>query len=447
MPLTSSLRPDASWLARRTGGAEEHRLQFNAGSQHSQYQRDRARIVHSAAFRALQSKTQVLGLGENDFYRTRLTHSLEVAQVGSGIVEHLHNHAGEDARSWLPSVPLMDAICLAHDLGHPPFGHGGEVALNAAMLPFGGFEGNGQTLRILARLGEFSAHCGIDVTRRTMLGVIKYPCTYSRVAHYSETLTDPRPLNLHSWHPPKCVYDDEQDILDWVFEPFAAHDVERLQRVQTREGTHSKPLHKALDVSIMEIADDIAYGIHDLEDALALRLISRERWVDEFETAAKEIGNNPLSDDFDFYSERLLSDEPHRRKHAISRLVNYMIIHTELACDPDFEHPLLQLQAKLRPEAHALLDLCQRFVFDEVILRPEILAVRHRGQRAMLSLFDTLLANPAELLPRAVYAKYADADHPPRVLCDYLSGLTDDSAAKLYRRLTLPGAGSIFDMI
>ncbi|MGB0867292.1 MAG: dGTP triphosphohydrolase, partial [Granulosicoccaceae bacterium] len=211
MPLKSSLTPDATWLARRTGGKEEHRMQFNAGSQESQFQRDRARIVHSAAFRALQSKTQVLGLGENDFYRTRLTHSLEVAQVGSGIVEQLRNNADKQVHQWLPTVPLMDAICLAHDLGHPPFGHGGEVSLNAAMLPYGGFEGNGQTLRILSKLGEFSANCGIDVTRRTMLGVIKYPVPYSHVVNYSEELTEPRPLNLQHWHPPKCVYDDEQD--------------------------------------------------------------------------------------------------------------------------------------------------------------------------------------------------------------------------------------------
>ncbi|MGB0866940.1 MAG: hypothetical protein ACPGSC_10545, partial [Granulosicoccaceae bacterium] len=221
----------------------------------------------------------------------------------------------------------------------------------------------------------------------------------------------------------------------------------RLQTIQARDGAHGKTLYKALDVSIMEIADDVAYGIHDLEDALALRLISRERWMDDFAQEAKKLGDNPLRDDFDFYTERLLSDEPHRRKHAISRLVNYMIINTELVSDENFAHPLLQLQAELKPEARALLDLCQRFVFDEVILRPEILAVRHRGQRAMLSLFDTLLANPRELMPRSVYAKYAAADHPPRVLCDYLSGLTDVSAAKLYRRLTLSGAGSIFDLI
>ena len=447
MSLDPATVPSQSWLARRTGGSEEHRLQFNAGSQESQYQRDRARIVHAAAFRALQSKTQVLGLGENDFYRTRLTHSLEVAQIGSGIVEHLHNNSDAADRPWLPPVPPMEAICLSHDLGHPPFGHGGEVSLNYAMLDHGGFEGNGQTLRILARLGEFSAKCGIDVTRRSMLGVIKYPLTYSQVANYPQTAPATAPLNLNAWHPPKCVYDDEQDILDWAFDEFSANDIERLQAVERFPNRHAKPLHKALDVSIMEIADDIAYGIHDLEDALALRMISREQLMDDFAPQLRQLPPNAMSKDFDFYAERLTSPEPYRRKHAISRLVNYMIINVEMQQREGFEHPLLQLRAVQRPEAHALLELCKSFIFKEVVKRPEVLSVRHRGQRAMLSLFETLLANPAELMPRPVYAKFSESDNAPRVLCDYLSGLTDISAAKLHRRLTLSDSGSVFDLI
>ena len=131
----------------------------------SQYQRDRARIIHSASFRALQSKTQVLGLGESDFYRTRLTHSLEVAQIGSGICEWLRNKPdnppGPELEQWIPSLSLIEAICLAHDIGHSPFGHGGEVALNYMMKDDGGFEANGQTLRIVSRLGEYSPANGL----------------------------------------------------------------------------------------------------------------------------------------------------------------------------------------------------------------------------------------------------------------------------------------------
>jgi len=126
-------------------------------------------------------------MGESDFYRTRLTHSLEVAQIGSGICEVLRaRKENEDIRHFIPSFSLIEAICLAHDIGHSPFGHGGEVAMNTMMIQHGGFEANGQTLRIIARLGEFSANHGLDLTRRTMLGTIKYPATYANAVRYHD---------------------------------------------------------------------------------------------------------------------------------------------------------------------------------------------------------------------------------------------------------------------
>ena len=122
------------------------------------WERDYARVVHSASFRRLQTKTQVLGLGDGDFYRTRLTHSMEVSQIGVSITKKLYREAKEGlpAKQWLPHPMLMHTICLAHDIGHPPFGHGGEVALNRCMLPYGGFEGNGQTLRIVTKLEKYA---------------------------------------------------------------------------------------------------------------------------------------------------------------------------------------------------------------------------------------------------------------------------------------------------
>ncbi|BFM03771.1 hypothetical protein Psyaliredsea_24180 [Psychrobacter alimentarius] len=105
----------------------------------SEYDRDEARLIHSAAFRRLQSKTQVLGLGESDFYRTRLTHSMEVAQIGRGIVQYINeSERFSEYKEYLPDMSLITAICLAHDIGHPPFGHGGEVALNYCMRKYGG---------------------------------------------------------------------------------------------------------------------------------------------------------------------------------------------------------------------------------------------------------------------------------------------------------------------
>lgn len=166
------------------------------------YARDRARIIHSSSFRRLQGKTQVLGLGESDFYRTRLTHSLEVAQIASGITEHLYEkYRNTKHNQFIPSQNLIEAIGLAHDIGHSPFGHGGEVALNYVMRNHGGFEGNAQTLRICTQLGEYSDSDGLNLTRRTLLGLIKYPALYSKVVNADAYDLSKAPLiSIHSTH-------------------------------------------------------------------------------------------------------------------------------------------------------------------------------------------------------------------------------------------------------
>lgn len=155
------------------------------------FSRDRGRILHSAAFRCLQAKTQIHAVGENDFYRTRLTHSLEVAQIGSSLVsqlrfidafEHLSHQLQMDKselqkqlKPLLPSNDLIESLCFAHDIGHPPFGHGGEIALNYMMRHHGGFEGNAQTFRLLTKLEPYTPQSGMNLTRRTLLGIVKYP--------------------------------------------------------------------------------------------------------------------------------------------------------------------------------------------------------------------------------------------------------------------------------
>ena len=141
---------------------------------------DYSRVIHSASFRRLQGKTQILNLGDSDFYRTRLTHSLEVAQIAGGIARRFEKvYADHAARQYIPDLSMIQAVGMTHDLGHPPFGHGGEVALNFCMRGAGGFEGNGQTLRILSRLEKFSKVAGANLMRRTLLGVLKYPVPFS----------------------------------------------------------------------------------------------------------------------------------------------------------------------------------------------------------------------------------------------------------------------------
>jgi len=353
------------WIARRSkarsNAPASTKTRFNAGTIESHYQRDRARVIHSAWFRALQSKTQVLGLGESDFYRTRLTHSLEVAQIGTGICEHLRRDASDAQAEWLAPTSLMDAACLAHDIGHSPFGHGGEISLNYMMRDHGGFEANGQTLRILAKLGEYSEADGLDLTRRSTLGVIKYPGFCNQLAHYPDHAESNAPLNLDDWHPPKGIYSEEKDVLDWTLEPFSSSDRNTFtSTTRPNDVSHSKTQYKSLDTSIMELADDIAYGVHDLEDAVAMSLLSPSQWQLKFLDELEGIGPNPISDKTDFYTKNLFSGRNKSRKHAISRLVGWFIDETSLTELSEFEHPLLRYQAVLSPTAKALLKLLKK---------------------------------------------------------------------------------------
>ena len=439
------------WIARRSQKKTSNKTRFNAGATESHFQRDRARVIHSAWFRALQSKTQVLGLGESDFYRTRLTHSLEVAQIGSGICEHLRaNSENNEHLEWLAPSGLMDAACLAHDIGHSPFGHGGEVALNYMMRDEGGFEANGQTLRILARLGEYSEESGLDLTRRATLGIIKYPGFCTELARYSQQATQQHnSLNLDEWHPPKGIYTDERDVLEWTLAPFTTEDTNRFTRTtdNNKSSGHLKTLYKSFDTSIMELADDIAYGVHDLEDAIAMSLLSPRQWEPEFLQPLQKISENPITSNAAFYTENLFSGSNKKRKHAISKLVGWFINNISITELTDFEHPLLRLQAEMSPPASQMLKLLKNFVMKEVILRPELQALQYRGQQVILKIFDIYLHNPERLLPTDVYENSKESDNPHRVICDYMSALTDSSATRIYHRFSTPSAGSIFDRI
>ncbi len=445
--------PVKQWLQRRSASSNEDPRGFNSTQSDSEYQRDRARIIHSASFRSLQSKTQVLGMGESDFYRTRLTHSLEVAQIGSGICEVLRaRKENEDIRELIPSFSLIEAICLAHDIGHSPFGHGGEVAMNTMMIQHGGFEANGQTLRIIARLGEFSAHHGLDLTRRTMLGTIKYPATYSKAVRYRDekdghlALADAVPTdltNIDRWAPPKCVYDNEQDVMDWLVDPLPQNDTDRFFKLITPETGHLKTCFKPFDTSIMELADDIAYGVHDLEDALALGLVERDEWQREVVLPILAMNDGHIGPRIDEYTEKLFSRSNKDRKHAISWLVSHFIRHIAITEDEGFEHDLLRLQVDMEPTAYRILLLIKVFVMDFVIFKPELQMLQYKGQQVVVKLFQIFLANPNRLLPVEVFAQYEQEG--PRAIADYLSAMTDVSAGKLYHKLLSPTAGSIFD--
>ncbi|HEV2174696.1 MAG TPA: dNTP triphosphohydrolase, partial [Nitrospira sp.] len=231
----------------------------------SEFRRDYARLIHSAAFRRLAGKTQLFPGIESDFFRNRLTHSLEVAQIAKSIATKLNYEHRKVLRTSPIDTDLVEFCALAHDLGHPPFGHNGEMALDNCMRRYGGFEGNAQTLRILARVEKKvtldRTHCGItprgkdlrfglNLTMRSLAAVLKYdrpiPAVRSRAEYRGVR---------------KGYYESERKLV-------------RLIKRSVRGPGPIEDKFKTLECQIMDIADDIAYSTYDLEDAFQAGFLS-----------------------------------------------------------------------------------------------------------------------------------------------------------------------------
>ncbi|WP_024674630.1 anti-phage deoxyguanosine triphosphatase [Pseudomonas syringae] len=421
----------------------------NSSFKRDEYARDRARIIHSAFFRRLQGKTQVLGLGESDFYRTRLTHSLEVAQIGGGIAEFLKTkyHQDESVLNIIPDQNLIESLGLAHDIGHPPFGHGGEVALNYAMRDDSGFEGNAQTLRICTLLGECSDANGLNLTRRVLLGLIKYPSYYSSVVNL-DAYKGANGLNLDNFKPPKCIFDSDKTSAEWVLKPFTQDRDKFMEFADKGKTKHRKSRYKSFDCSIMELADDIAYGVHDLEDAVALSLVTESQWRSDVVSKLTDcLKSYPLSKDIRAYTAQLFSGGNKTRKIAISKLVGYFIKNVQVSKVHDFSHDLLAYQASFPSDVREELDVFQEFVRENVIKTPEVQTLEYKGQQMIVKLFESISANPSRLLPKKYYVRWLEEKSKNRVVCDYLAGTTDDYATRLYHKIFTPSSGSIFDKL
>ncbi|MFP4541967.1 MAG: dGTP triphosphohydrolase, partial [Opitutales bacterium] len=234
-----------------------------ASDHRSPFQVDRDRIVFSPPFRRLQSKTQVFQSGEYDFYRTRLTHTIEVARIARSIAEYLNATSSHLAPDFFLDPDLVEAVGLAHDLGHPPFGHIGERKLNALMAAHGGFEGNAQTLRILTELiyQRRDRPRGMKSTRAFLDGVLKYKRLHGECL---------RTVDGRTVYPENhFIYDEQAEIRAFVYDH--------------RSPTGDWNTQKSIECQLMDWADDTAYSLHDIVDGVQARFITPgalEEWRD-----------------------------------------------------------------------------------------------------------------------------------------------------------------------
>lgn len=398
----------------------------------SPYSRDKARIIHGAGLRRLQGKTQVMGAGEGDFHRTRLTHSMEVAQIGVGLFEGLTlrrdiNIPPELEPFLRDGRPVVSSACYAHDLGHPPFGHGGERALHQRMKNCGGFEGNAQTIRLLVKLEKYLENKGINPTRRVLLSVLKYPADFNAY---------PEEFQINN-KPPKCYYHSESENIKWALHPFTVEDQIEFQRL-VKKDLKLKPIHMTFDASIMECADDIAYCTHDLEDIVARRLVSKEDLLAKVEQI--KIDKCLIQTD-DFNS---LFKNSHERKRTIGKLVNLLMTNTRIEIVDCFVHPLLKYRLSINSELKPVTDLLRDdLTYGMVISKPEVQMLERKGQRIISALYDEYIKDPKQLIPK--WERMDTNDPPERRVSDYIAGMTDSYATKIYHRLFTPGIGSSRD--
>ncbi|MBM3951497.1 MAG: deoxyguanosinetriphosphate triphosphohydrolase [Rhodospirillales bacterium] len=358
------------------------------------FQRDRDRIVHSGAFRRLQYKTQVFVNHEGDFFRTRLTHSLEVAQIARSLARNLG--LNED---------LTEALALAHDLGHPPFGHAGEDALRDAMKPFGGFDHNAQSLRVVTRLEErYPAFDGLNLTWETLEGVVKHNGPL-RGRHAKK-----KPL-------PRAI-------------------AEYVKRHDLELDTFAGP-----EAQIAAIADDIAYNNHDIEDGLRAGLFAVEDL-----RAVPLIG--PIFARVRKKHPRLADNSWRARliHEAVRELIGAMVAdllaetRRRLAkAAPRSAEDVRRLSAPIAafsPPMQARLKGLKEFLFVNMYRHYKLNRMTSKARRVVRDLFDLFLAEP-ECLPTDWRRRAGPAGSraTAELVADYIAGMTDRYALDEHRRL------------
>jgi dGTPase len=360
------------------------------------FARDRDRIIHSAAFRRLKHKTQVFVYHEGDHYRTRLTHSIEVAQIARAIARALH--VDED---------LTEALALAHDLGHTPFGHAGERALDQLMKPHGGFDHNAQSLRIVTRLERrYAEFDGLNLTWETLEGLVKH----------NGPLTDDEGHAVGK-------YKDE-GLPAAIIEYSEAHDLELSK-------------FASIEAQIAAISDDIAYNAHDIDDGLRAGLFK-----------VIDLGDIPLVGHALADVLKKYPDLDHNRLvHETVRRVISAMVQDVLA---ESKRNIARLKPKsveavhaaglalvqFAPQMREYNRVLQKFLSQEMYRHQRVMDIMERAQRVIVDLFNVYM-NDEKLLPKdwRELAGAGEKRHSARQVCDFIAGMTDRYALDQHKHL------------
>ena len=374
------------------------------------FARDKARVLHSAGLRRLSAKTQVMSAGADDFPRTRLTHTLEVAQIGREL---------GDALGCDPD--LVETACLVHDLGHPPFGHNGEEALHKASLDIGGFEGNAQTFRLLTRLESKTIRdgrsIGLNLTRATLDAATKYPWAFD------------------GKNPKFGFYEEDKEIFDWV-------------RLNAKSQT------KVFEAQVMDIADDIAYSVHDIEDAIygqhfsPLALDSEPEFKEVIKLAATEYASEINEDNLNKALNSLIKQswwvksftatqvDMAALKNMTSHLIGKFTEEIEQATKAgnkaeNFTRYNANLIVPL--ETKAQIAVLKAVVNLFVMQRKGAAENYAKEQDLILNIVDGLQNNPQKLDPqfKHQFENAGSSKEAKRAVIDQVASLTDSSARRL----------------
>jgi len=453
------------------------------------WRRDYARLIHSASFRRLQGKTQLFPGKESDFFRNRLTHSLEVAQIAKSIAIKINHDLKSGGEKYWIEPDIVEFAGLAHDLGHPPFGHFGEEILNKMMLKYGGFEGNAQTLRLITRIEKKrrvdsrqdvditssgnDKRVGLNVTARSIASILKYD---KQIVSQTNKRGQTKPI--------KGYYASEKDVVSWI-KKSVCRDKKYLGQFKT------------IECRIMDIADDIAYSTYDLEDSfkagflepIDLLCSAPEVLTNVAKKVSSAMGVKISKEDvrdeiakrifFDMFKFPEGMEDYYKRpsRQALEELHLFSITHAKNVSRSEAQNgydrteltsslvgafvgaveidkinrsiPALST-VKLQEDRKRQVEILKHFVYESQILSPKIQIVAYRSKEIIQRIFETLsnrIENGHLLLPpdyRKIYKVCNKRRHQMRTICDFIAGMTDRYALEFYGRLTSESPETIF---